>query len=279
MSALADLLVPGALERLQAQLGDVLARYDADGFVPLGRVASDATLEALRARTDDLMQGRVTYDGLFFQHDTATGRYEDLEYGRGWQGPSDNYRKIEKVERDPLFAAWIDNPLFERVARARIDGDVVIYRACIFAKRAHGGTMLPFHQDGGRFWGLSREPDLQIWTALDDAGEDAGCLELVPGTHKAGLVTPLGGVVQKNFLDASDCEERVVRLPARAGDVVLIHNHVWHRSGLNQTGAPRRALTICYMSAATKCLRTKRAPRVFSPAFRGSQGRSAAKPA
>ena len=24
-------------------------------------------------------------------------------------------------------------------------------------------------QDGGRLWGLSRDPELQIWTALDDA--------------------------------------------------------------------------------------------------------------
>ena len=45
------------------------------------------------------MLGRVTYPGLFFQHDTTTGNYQDLEFGKGWQGPSLNYRKIEKLEK------------------------------------------------------------------------------------------------------------------------------------------------------------------------------------
>jgi ectoine hydroxylase-related dioxygenase (phytanoyl-CoA dioxygenase family) len=259
-----DLLHPGAAA---LDLDGALARYARDGYAVLGRVASDAALEAMRARADDLMHGRVTYDGLFFQHDTASGRYEDLEYGRGWQGPSANYRKVEKLEKDPLFAAWIENPVFERVVRARIEGDVTIYRAALFNKRANGGTELPFHQDGGKFWGLTRDPDLQIWTALDDAGADAGCVEIVPGTHAAGLATPLGGVVPKDVVERSGNEARVIKVPARAGDVMLIHNHVWHRSGWNRTGEPRRAITVCYMSAAVTCRRTKRAPRSFHRVF------------
>jgi ectoine hydroxylase-related dioxygenase (phytanoyl-CoA dioxygenase family) len=60
-----------------------------------------------------------------------------------------------------------------------------------------------------------------------------------------------------------------VSVPAAAGDVVLIHNHVWHRSGRNRTGRPRRALTVCLMSAATRCLRKRRAPREFYALFAG----------
>ncbi|MEO7114008.1 MAG: phytanoyl-CoA dioxygenase family protein, partial [Polyangiaceae bacterium] len=59
-------------------------------------------------------------------------------------------------------------------------------------------------------------------------------------------------------------------VPARAGDVMLIHNHLWHRSGLNKTSSPRRAFTVCFMSAQTRCLRKKRAPRVFFPVFRAT---------
>ena len=248
-------------------LDDVLARYDRDGFARLGRVASDEALEAMRARTDDMMLGRRVYPGLFFQHDTDTGRYEDLTYGKGWEGPSLNYRKIEKVEADPVFRAWIDNPLFERVARGRIEGEVVIYRAVIMSKQARGGTILPWHQDGGKFWGLDRDPELQIWTALDDAPEDAGCVEIIPGSHKGGLATPNGGVVPRNIVDPSGAEEKRVPLPARAGEAILIHNYAWHRSGVNATGAPRRALSVCYMPATTRCLRKRRAPRAFHRVF------------
>ena len=135
---------------------DVLQRFQRDGYARLGRIASDEALEAMRTRSDDLMLGRVTYDGLFYQLDTETGRYEELVYGRGWEGPSLNYRKIEKVERDPVFLSWIENPLVERVVRARIEGDVVLYRAVIMSKSANGGTNLPWHQDGGAFWEIGR---------------------------------------------------------------------------------------------------------------------------
>src|SRR5262249_51858366 len=156
---------------------------------------SEAALEAMRARSDDLMLGRVTYPGLFFQLDTTTGSYDDLTFGRGWEGPSLNYRKIEKLEVDPIFRAWIENPLFEKIARRMAEGDIAIYRALIFGKAATGGTLLPWHQDGGSFWGLDRDPELQIWTALDDAPVDGGCVEVIDKSHRDGLATPLGGMV------------------------------------------------------------------------------------
>ena len=61
---------------------------------------------------------------------------------------------------------------------------------------------------------------------------------------------------------------RAVPLPAQAGECLLIHNHLWHRSGVNRTGKPRRAFTICLMSESIRCLRKKHAPRTFVPLFR-----------
>src|SRR5262245_37005970 len=147
------------------------------GYARLGRVLGDAGLSALRERSDAVMLGEVRYPGLFFQLDTETGRYEDLTYKKGYQGPSLNYRKVEKIEKDPLFWAWINNPFFEQVARRLIAGPIAIYRAVLFNKAARGGTVLPFHQDGGSYWGLDRDPTLQIWTAIDDVPKLSGCVE------------------------------------------------------------------------------------------------------
>jgi phytanoyl-CoA hydroxylase len=60
-----------------------------------------------------------------------------------------------------------------------------------------------------------------------------------------------------------------VRLPARAGEAILVHNYVWHGSAVNRSGKARRGLSVCYMDASTRCLRTKRAPRVFVRVFEG----------
>lgn len=256
--------------QLDFDLERVLADYARDGFARLGKIADDATLEKLRARADELMLGQVKYDGMFFQIDTDSGSYGDLTYGKGYEGPSLNYRKIEKLELDPLYRAWINHPVFERIAKRVIGPEIVIYRALLMGKKANGGTNLPWHQDGGKFWGIDREPNLQVWTALDDAPIEAGCVEVFPKSHLRGLVTPLGGVVPDNHLSNWTPEAHAVPLPAKAGEVLLIHNHTWHRSGVNRTGQPRRAFTVCYMDAATRCTRKKRAPRVFFPVFRGA---------
>lgn len=247
----------------EAHIESVFAHYREHGWARLGLVAREEELVLLRQRVDDLMLGHIKYPGMFFQIDTITGNYDDLTYGRGYEGPSTNYRKIEKLELDPLFWSWIKHPVFTELAKRVYGERVSIYRSVLFNKANTGGTRLPWHQDGGKFWGIDRQPELQVWMALDDAPIDAGCVEVFPGSHHAGLVTELGGVVPPNHVEAREPEKHSVLVPAKAGEVVLIHNHTWHRSGVNTTGRTRRALTICYAHGDTKCLRTKRAPRVF----------------
>jgi phytanoyl-CoA hydroxylase len=213
------------------------------------------------------MMGRLSDEALFFQRDSESGRYEDLVFGRGWEGPSSKYRKIEKLEVIPCFRAWLENPLFERVARAVLGDRIALYRATLFTKSAHGGTELPWHQDGGSFWGLDRDPELQIWTAIDDTPRESGCLEVVDGSHVRGLATPLGGTIPRDLTLAAKADERSSTLPAQAGESILVHNYLWHRSGCNTTGVPRRAFTVAYIDAATRCMRRRRAPREFMRVF------------
>jgi phytanoyl-CoA hydroxylase len=252
-------------ERLD--LGPALEAFDRHGYARLGHVVGEGAIRELGARVDGLMNARVRHDGLFFQHDSSTGRYQDLEFGKGWQGPSSEYRKIEKLEIDPIFRAFLANPLHERIARALIPGPIALYRAVLFTKSAKGGTALPWHQDGGVFWGVSPAPFLQIWTAIDDCPPGSGCLEVLPGSHRDGLATPEGGVIVADALRKARAEERAVPLPARAGESILIHNHLWHRSGINTTGRRRSALSVCLMTASSRCLRKKREPRRFVRLF------------
>jgi hypothetical protein len=254
-------------QRAQEDLAPILETFARDGYAALGRVLSAPVVAALGARLDDLMTARVRYDGMFFQLDAENGRYEDLRFGLGWQGPSTSYRKIEKLELDPLFLDVIKHPHYERIARALIPGPIALYRAVVFTKSAVGGTELPWHQDGGDFWGIDRPPALQIWTALDDAPIEAGCVEAIAGSHARGLATPQGGTIPETLVAEDLRSGRSRMLPARAGEAYLIHNHVWHRSGRNTTGRRRAALSICYMSASTRCLRRRRAPRSFLRLF------------
>lgn len=244
-----------------------LGRYRAEGWAPLGRLLTDAALAELQTAADDLLLGRVRYPEMFFQLDSPTGRYDDVVFRTGFQGGRLDYRKVEKLELEPRFRALIANRLFERLARAWYGGEVSLFRAVLWVKAPSGGTELPWHQDGGRFWGLDRDPSFQTWVALDDAPLESGCVEVVPRSHLGGLVTPNGGQLADEVLAAADADARALALPVRAGDALLLHNHTWHRSGMNRSGQIRRAVGICYMDAATRCTRKKHAPRQFLRPF------------
>ncbi|MBL8918160.1 MAG: phytanoyl-CoA dioxygenase family protein [Myxococcaceae bacterium] len=240
-----------------------IAEYRARGFARLGRVLSDVELDDLRERAEALMLGRVSWPGLFFQLDATTGDYRDAPLGLGWQGPSLHYRKLEKLELDDRFRALIRQPALEPLVRALIPGRVRLYRAIVFNKAAAGGTEIPWHQDAGRLWGLSEDPEVQVWTALDDAPLDGGCLEFVPGSHHGGLASPLGGVVPEALVASREADAKAVPVPVKAGESVLLHNLVWHRSGKTRTGQRRLGFSACYLSEAVRCVRTKKAARQF----------------
>ncbi len=252
---------------MSLDLAAVFAHYREHGWARLGRTLDEAQVEALRERTVDLMLGRVVHPGLFFQMDATTGDYRDAPLGLGWQGPSEGYRKLEKLELDERFRGLINHPALEPVVHGLIPGGVVLYRAIVFNKAAAGGTEVPWHQDAGQLWGLSANPEVQVWTALDDAPEDGGCLEFVNGTQRLGLATHLGGLVPAEQVAREHADARAVPVPVKAGESVLLHNLVWHRSGKTRTGRRRLGFSACYMSEQVTCVRKKRAPRQFFRAF------------
>lgn len=248
-------------------VASAIETYRRDGFVKLGRVVDDARLASLRERAEALMLGRVVWPGLFFQMDAPTGDYRDAPLGLGWQGPSLNYRKLEKLELDDQFRAMVRHPLLEPLVRTLIPGRVNLYRAIIFNKAASGGSEIPWHQDAGRLWGLSADPEVQVWTALDDAPVDGGCLEVIPGSHRWGLATPLGGVVPDDQVALRNGNSSGVRLPVEAGESILLHNLAWHRSGKTTLGHRRLGFSACYLPGSVACVRKHKAPRRFFEVF------------
>lgn len=243
-----------------------IAAFHAQGFARLGPILSDAGARALGAAAAELMQHH--HPSLFYQHDAPTGRYEDLDFGSGWVGPSERYRKLERLEQVAAFSAWIENAVFGRIAAAVLGDDVRLYRAVLWNKAPKVGMAVPWHQDDGRFWGLDQPPMLQVWTALDDASEAAGCLEVVPESHRGGLATAEGGTVTPACLAAADVERVAVALPAVRGEAILVHNHLWHRTGPNRTDRPRRAMSVSYLAGSTGCRRRRGTPRTFKRLFR-----------
>ena len=173
---------------------------------------------------------------------------------RGFDRGTMLYRKIQGLETDEVFSRLVRHPLFLEVCGRQYGrhSAISIFRAMVMNKPAGQGTILPWHQDGGDVWALDRDPLVTIWVALDPATRANGCVEVIPGTHRLGLLSLYGSTVDEENVDQHCPPERVHPLEVEAGHAVLLHNWLIHRSGVNPTPAPRRAFTACYMDGRTQ---------------------------
>ena len=248
-------MAPIQADGLPAPLGGAdWRRFDAEGMVRIGRFDA-ATLSRLRDGLDDIMLGRadVPYERLLMQLDSTSGHYADLgRQTKGFKGPTLNYRKIQDLELARVFRNYLETPLFRTICR-RVYGEVPIacFRAMAMIKPAGAGTKLPWHQD--RWRALDRDPLVTIWTSLDDANAKSGGLEVIPGSHRRGVLNPSHPSAFLNDQQQAQCDGDTgrARLDIPAGEVWLLHNWLLHRSGVNETDKPRRAFSVCYMDART----------------------------
>ncbi len=240
--------------------------YWRDGYLRLGRLLEPQEVTALCERADELALGRLHNPAVEMQLDTG-GAYEELPGAvRELALGTLRYRKIQGLETDELFSRLVRHPLIAEVC-ARHYGPhapVSLFRAMVMNKPAQQGTYLPWHQDGGDVWRLDRDPLVTIWVALDPATRENGCLEVVPGTHRLGLLSPNGSTVAPDEVERHCPDEAVRALEVESGHGLLLHNWLIHRSGINPSPVPRRAFTACYMDGRTlSTLTGRRFPMAF----------------
>lgn len=248
--------------------------YEENGYLNLGKVLNEADLTALQSRIDAIMLGDadLDYDKLLMQLDSQTGKYEDAGVqSKGWKGKTLAYRKIQNLEADALFDAFIKRPIFREIC-ARVyepETPIACYRAMFMNKPARAGTLLPWHQD--RWTNLDRDPLLTVWAALDPATKANGCVEVVPGSHKKGLINPSH---PSAFVTDTQAAEFAppgsgVFLELAPGEVAILHNWLLHRSDTNATDVSRRAFSVCYMDARTRASGGGQFTPVFAEAMAG----------
>ena len=96
------------------------------------------------------------------------------------------------------------------------------------------------------------------WIALDDATVENGCLWVIPGSHRPGVIWPakehdderFDCVVEAFDFPYTDDDAVAVEVEVTAGSIVFFNGYLLHRSLPNRAaGGFRRALVNHYMSA------------------------------
>jgi phytanoyl-CoA hydroxylase len=219
--------------------------YQRDGFEVLPGVLTTAEIAAVRAEAVAICRGeRGAIDGVTAPLPGDT----DLDVLR-------RYLCIHFPHKiSPLLLQVARHPAVVSALCAVIGPNVKLMQSMLFVK-AEGKPGQAWHQDESHI--PTRDRSLTaVWLALDDATVENGCLWVIPGSHRAGVLHP----VREQYDPRYDCtdeaygygyrEEDAVPVELPAGSALVFDGHLLHRS-LPNTGrhGMRRALVTHYMSA------------------------------
>jgi len=120
---------------------------------------------------------------------------------------------------------------------------------------------VPWHQDQA---GTMPEADdcriLTVWLPLTDTTLENGCLRILPGSHRDGLVEHC----PEGFLHVPEREidlDRSVPVPVPAGGALIMHEHTLHASDPNRTKDELRiSLDLRYQAIGTSTGRPSHHP-------------------
>jgi hypothetical protein len=225
--------------------GELASCFSRDGFAVLTGALDGTEIGALRAEAVRICRGqRGPAEGLLpadpgEPDDAVIRRYACIHFPH----------KLSALIRETLA-----HPALVAALTQLIGPDVKAMQSMLFTK-GEGRPGQAWHQD--EYFIPTRDRSLTAaWIALDDATVRNGCLWVLPGSHRPGVIYPDREHDDPRFdcaIEAYDFpyrDEDAVPVEVPAGAVVLFNGYLLHRSLPNTARhGLRRAMVNHYMSA------------------------------
>ena len=226
---------------------DKAAFFAERGYLVVEDVFREDEVSALRESVGRL-QARA--DGLT----ESTPRFNLKLFGDG------EVRVVQQIaEPHELGGEWMAlarDPRILDTVEQLIGPDILLYYSMMMMKPARAGAPAPWHQDFS-FFVHDKAALVACQVYLDDSTLENGCIHVVPGSHKLGLLNHYKDGVFSEIVqgDTSAYDEAAVAIPARAGSVAFWHCMTLHSSQPNRSSAPRRAVVFEYKDPSAQLLK------------------------
>jgi ectoine hydroxylase-related dioxygenase (phytanoyl-CoA dioxygenase family) len=154
------------------------------------------------------------------------------------------------AQNDEAIRAFVLRPEFVAITTEILGPDVDLYWNQSVFKSPEGQKQFPWHQDDG-YTPVTPSPYLTLWLALNDATPENGCISVMPGSYKRGLLPHKQSDIGLVCHDAEDPDQGVL-VPVKAGSLAVFWSLTMHKSGANLSSGPRKAFVIQYAHAGVK---------------------------
>ena len=227
-------MIPTITDQQMKQLNE-------EGYFILENVFAEDEMNALAARIEE--HQRIHEEWIRAQGGTqGISRAEEITF-------TDHL-----AEKDDVIKEFCLRPEFVAISAKILGPDVDLYWNQSVFKQPEGEKEFPWHQDDG-YTPVDPSPYLTLWLALNDATPENGCISVLPGSWKRGLLphhqSPIGLVCHE-----ADDPDQGVLVPVKAGGMGVFYSLTAHKSGVNRSKGPRKAYIVQYSVAGLKNLRT-----------------------
>jgi phytanoyl-CoA hydroxylase len=248
---------------------DMLAAFDTAGVLILENYCSVSACAELQARANELVDAfdpaevrsvfsttrQSQLDDRYFIESGDKIRFfleadafDDAGELRQQKRQSLNKMGHAMHDLDPIFDAFSHTQKLAGTVRSLGFADPAIIQSMYIFKPPRIGGEVVCHQDSTY---LYTEPEscIGFWFALEDATLENGCMQFIPGAHRAPLKARNyrrsdGKLFTEVFDDSPWPEEQCVPAPAERGSLVIFAGRAPHRSAANRSATSRHAYTL-----------------------------------
>jgi phytanoyl-CoA hydroxylase len=141
-------------------------------------------------------------------------------------------------KRSQVLADICHSPIYLEAAAKLIGPDADLYYNQVVIKAPQKGGHFGWHQDSG--YTVTKPLNyITCWTAISRTTIENGCIWIIPGSHKRGLLTH-----QYNERDSShdavlDNEEGAIPVEMAPGQIAIFSSLMLHKSGPNTSKETR----------------------------------------
>jgi phytanoyl-CoA hydroxylase len=223
---------------------DNVSFYRDYGFLIANDALNKSEINELKKETAEIFRGkRGAVEGLVDVADNETD-----------ENVLKKYLAIHFPHKmSAIVKKYLSHPHILNVLTELVSPNVKCMQSMLFVK-APGKAGQAWHQD--EFFIPTRDKSLiGAWIAIDDATIDNGCLWIIPGSHKPGIIMQRVSNRDQEFADTDtinvdDIKAKPIPIEVKSGSIVYFNGYVLHSSLKNKTDNNfRMALVNHYMSA------------------------------
>lgn len=165
---------------------------------------------------------------------------------------------LKRYDNLHLFFPWAhrmvtDEALLDDV-EAVLGSDILIDGTLVFYKPPRDSSYASWHQDSV-YSGWHLTPSVSAWIALTSSNPINGCMRVLPGSHKQGLLEHENVIDDPDLLNRrgerikGDVDESVaVDVVLRPGEMSLHHSNIIHGSNPNTSDQSRIGFIVRYVT-------------------------------